>query len=307
MEHITIGRNFIKGKIAYAQCLKNSPLQEIRIKDQCFLLIVLLSGSLEFEVKGRALRANAPCFICFDETEDPRLIAQTNASYYCIYFHPMYLNINMTFDFLRAKGYEDIATVHDLFLLKPFLDQKYLIPLNESYRDGVENACRRMGKELQEQQDWYWSCRGRSYFMEVIIALERMYGLIGYGEKETLSPSAPTIRNPKLHDAVLYIEGHYMEPITLAAISDAAGLNHTSLTRLFKAEYGQTAMEYLMQYRIKIGKKKLAFTEVPIKEIAHQCGFKTVPHFNRAFKERVGSTPADFRKSAVQKRKDEIR
>lgn len=40
-----------------------------------------------------------------------------------------------------------------------------------------------MRRELTEQRDWYRSCRGRSYFMEIIIALERMFGLVGYGEQ----------------------------------------------------------------------------------------------------------------------------
>ena len=36
-------------------------------------------------------------------------------------------------------------------------------------------------------------------------------------------------------------------------------------------------------------------------------GFKTVQYFNRIFKEITGATPAEFRKSAVHKRMDEIR
>ena len=61
-----------------------------------------------------------------------------------------------------------------------------------------------------------------------------------------------------------------------------------------------------MQYRVTIAKKQLAFTDVPIKDVANMVGFKTVQHFNRIFKEIAGTTPAEFRKSAVQKRKDEL-
>ena len=160
-----------------------------------------------------------------------------------------------------------------------------------------------MMRELTEQRDWYWSCRGRSYFMEIIIALERMYGLIGYGLTHQKSDNTPIINNPKLRDAVLYIEGHYGENLTLSDISANAGINHTSLTALMKEELGCTAIEYLMKYRITIAKKQLSFTDVPIKDIANMVGFKTVQHFNRIFKEVAGTTPAEFRKSSVQKRK----
>ena len=44
-----------------------------------------------------------------------------------------------------------------------------------------------------------------------------------------------------------------------------------------------------------------------IKDIANMVGFKTVQHFNRIFKEITGTTPAEFRKTAVQKRKDWIK
>ena len=74
-----------------------------------------------------------------------------------------------------------------------------------------------------------------------------------------------------------------------------------------KEELGCTAIEYLMQYRITIAKKQLAFTDVPIKDIANMVGFKTVQHFGRIFKEITDTTPAEFRKSAVKNRKDDFK
>lgn len=84
-------------------------------------------------------------------------------------------------------------------------------------------------------------------------------------------------------------------------------MNHSPLATLMKQELGCTAIEYLMQYRITVSKKQLAFTNVPIKDIANMVGFKTVQHFNRIFKEITSTTPAQFRKSAVKKRRDEIK
>ena len=143
--------------------------------------------------------------------------------------------------------------------------------------------------------------------MEIIIALERMYGLIGYGIKHQISDNAPIIKNPKLRDAVLYIESRFDESITLPDIAKAAGMNHTTLTALMKEELGLTAIEYLMKYRITVAKKQLEFTSVPIKDIANMTGFKTVQHFSRVFKAQTDATPAEFRKSVVQKRKDDFK
>ena len=191
-------------------------------------------------------------------------------------------------------------------LLKPFTDKAYVVPIAEAQLEKITQAAGYMQEELQNQRDWYWSCRGRSYFMEIIIALERMYGLIGYGVTHQKSDNTPIIKNAKLRDAVLYIESRFDESITLPDIAKAAGMNHTTLTALMKEELGLTAIEYLMKYRITVAEKQLEFTSVPIKDIANMTGFKTVQHFSRVFKSQTGATPAEFRKSAVQKRKDDL-
>ena len=307
MKHITVGKRYNEGKVAYVECIKDGQLNNIEIKDKCFLLIILTKGKLEFKVGGERVTANAPSFLCFDESENPLLVSKSKAQYTCVYFHPKFLNINMAFELLHSKNYGDIATTHDMFMLKPFIDKVYVIPIAETQVEKIEQSADYMLAELTEQRDWYWSCRGRSYFMEIIIALERMYGLIGYGLTHQKSDNAPIIKNPKLRDAVLYIESHYGDSITLSDISANAGINHTTLTALMKEELGCTAIEYLMQYRITIAKKQLAFTAVPIKDIANMVGFKTVQHFNRIFKEITGTTPAEFRKVAVHKRKEEIK
>ena len=307
MEHITVGRKYKEGKVAFVECIKNDSLNNINIKNKCFLLIILTKGKLEFKVAGEKVTANAPSFLCFDETENPLFLSKSKAQYICIYFHPKCLNINMTFPVLRSENYSDIATTHDMFMLKPFIDKAYVIPIAETQVEKIEHSADYMSEELTEQRDFYWSCRGRSYFMEVIIALERMYGLIGYGITHQQQDTAPIIKNSKLRDAVLYIEGHYSENLTLSLISANVGINHTTLTALMKQELGCTAIEYLTKYRVAMSKKQLAFTIVPIKDISGMVGFKTVQHFNRIFKENTGLTPAEFRKTALQKRKDEIK
>lgn len=306
MRHITVGRKYNEGKVAKIECVKNDRLQNIDIKDKCFLLIILTAGKLEFNVENERLYAAAPVFICFDETADPMLISKQKAQYTCIYFHPEFLNVNMSFEMLRKKDYGDIASTHDLFLLKPFTDKAYVVPIAEAQLEKITQAAEFMQEELKNQRDWYWSCRGRSYFMEIIIALERMYGLIGYGVTHQKSDNTPIIKNAKLRDAVLYIESRFDESITLPDIAKAAGMNHTTLTALMKEELGLTAIEYLMKYRITVAEKQLEFTSVPIKDIANMTGFKTVQHFSRVFKAQTDATPAEFRKSTVQKRKEEI-
>ena len=64
----------------------------------------------------------------------------------------------------------------------------------------------------------------------------------------------------------------------------------------------KTAETRVGQYEIGVRTPK----DEMIKDIANMTGFKTVQHFSRVFKSQTGATPAEFRKSAVQKRKDDL-
>ena len=304
MAHATIGRKYNPGKLAPIECVANDKLKNMDIHNACFLLLYITEGRAAFRVTHQAFTAVAPCFVCFDESESPMLVQKHNLKCHSIYFHPQFLNINMSFPLIHSADYTDIAFVHDLFLLKPFTDQNYIVPITEAFLDKLSGSFFEMKNNLEEQQDWYWSCRARSAFMEIMLVLERLYSMIDRGNLST--SGSMTIRNEHLKRAVLFLESHYADVIRLSDVVRSVGLNHTSLTQLFKEETGVTPMEYLWTYRIRIAKKHLAFTNIPLKEISVRCGFKTTQHFSRIFKEHTDKSPAQFRKEAVEERKRQL-
>ncbi len=114
------------------------------------------------------------------------------------------------------------------------------------------------------------------------------------------------ILNPHLKKAVIYIENNYCDVVVLEDIVKAASLNHSTLTQLFKNELEMTPIEYVWHHRIVVAKKFLAFTDLPIKDIASRCGFKTTQHFSRKFEKSLGCSPTAFRTSALARRKSEF-
>ncbi len=303
MSHITVGKTYNPNKIVPIKCIKNDSLQTVSIQNECFLLVLLTNGKLEFSVSNQSYYATAPCFICFSEKEDPLFSKPNSAVCSTVYFHPQFLNRNMNFELLRDIQYEDIAANHDLFLLKPYVDGPRIIPIVETALDSITSVFDGICKELKEQRDWYWSCRSRSYFMELMIALERMYGRMSYGDATQAPSVSVDVNDERLKSALIYIESHYNVPLTLTDLTAAIGVNRATLLKLFKQECGMTFAEYLKHYRLTVAQKHLLFTELPIKEIALRCGFKTVPHFSRCIKEKTGMSPVQYRQNEVMRRK----
>lgn len=296
----TTGREYNIGKTVSVQCIKNDDLSDIEIKERCFLMLIIREGSAYFKVGESFFEAIAPSIVCFDESETPKLLRGCPV---CdsIYFCPTFLNVNMTFSRMRSGDYKSLASTHDMFILKPFTDRsRYVFPIFDEYLDTVYRLFSRMEEELRVQSDWYWSCRSRSYFIELMLLLERTYGFMG---QDGGDDAVCKVSNPHLKKAVIYIDGNYGDSITLEDIVRVTSLNHTTLTRLFRDELGTTPIEYLWNRRILSAKKFLGFTDLPIKEIAARCGFKTPQHFSRRFEAATGSNPGRFRSEAVAKRK----
>lgn len=301
MKPQTFGRNYNAGKIVPIQCVKDDPLKDLDIKGSCFLWSIIYEGTAKFQVGDPSFEAMGPCFVCFDESESPRLLKKCGLKCDSVYFKPTFLNINMTFSRVHSGNYEQLALTHDMFLLKPFTDKsRYVFPVFDNNVENIRRLFSMLKNELKEQSDWYWSCRSRSYFIELMLFLERTYGLI---EPNDPIGNAKKILNPHLKKAVIYIENNYRDIITLVDVVKAASLSHSSLTQLFKNELEMTPIEYVWYHRLVVAKKFLEFTDLPIKEIASRCGFKTTQHFSRKFEESVGCNPTTFRMVSVSRRK----
>ena len=66
---------------------------------------------------------------------------------------------------------------------------------------------------------------------------------------------------------------------------------------LIKKETGKTAQEYIQAKVIDVAKERIFDQSKSVSEIAYDLGFKYPQHFTRLFKQRVGSTPNEYRSS----------
>ncbi|MEM1337181.1 MAG: helix-turn-helix domain-containing protein [Bacteroidota bacterium] len=72
-------------------------------------------------------------------------------------------------------------------------------------------------------------------------------------------------------------------------------ISYKKLNNLSKALTKRTAKDYINDYMILEAKRRLAATNMSIKEIAYEFGFKEATNFIKFFKRATGDTPMKFR------------
>jgi len=88
---------------------------------------------------------------------------------------------------------------------------------------------------------------------------------------------------------------HYREEIGLESAARAFGYHPDYLNSIFRKETGKTVCAYLRGVRIEKAKKLLLDTDLRVKEIAAEVGFRDEHYFMRAFHKAEGVTASNFR------------
>lgn len=92
-----------------------------------------------------------------------------------------------------------------------------------------------------------------------------------------------------------YIDENYTEVITLEQLSSVSGMSKNGIIAMFKRLYGMTPVKYINHLRLYKACELLKNTDIPISQIAYQCGFTDSNYFARVFKSLRGMTPRDYR------------
>ena len=70
-----------------------------------------------------------------------------------------------------------------------------------------------------------------------------------------------------------------------------------SFNRRFKQAAGITAGEYLQNLRLNNAKELLRTSNLPIADIAEQCGYQDGSYFCQRFKQQMEQTPRAYRRA----------
>jgi AraC-like DNA-binding protein len=112
-------------------------------------------------------------------------------------------------------------------------------------------------------------------------------------------PPSPVAVHPAVSRALNILEGRFREDWTLNKLAEEAGLSRGRLAELFRREAGGSIHKLLTKARVRHAEAVLANSDLPIGEVALECGFATIQHFSRVFREVTGQTPNEFRRQSA--------
>ncbi|MBO6531945.1 MAG: helix-turn-helix domain-containing protein [Muricauda sp.] len=110
--------------------------------------------------------------------------------------------------------------------------------------------------------------------------------------KVTLTPKDIQIIRG-VHDAI--INNLDKDLPSLKELAHQEGTNEYKLKYGFKQVYGTTIFRFLIQERLRMARTLILHSTHTIKQIVQMTGFKSKTHFSRAFKDKYGRSPSEFR------------
>lgn len=99
-----------------------------------------------------------------------------------------------------------------------------------------------------------------------------------------------------LSDIKAYIDGNSTDAQCLESLDRRFNMSSCHITRIFKARFGVTPVEYLRFKRLEAAEKLLDTTDMKALDIAYTIGFSSYSAFFSNFKRAFGITPEAYRK-----------
>lgn len=124
-------------------------------------------------------------------------------------------------------------------------------------------------------------------------AIRRFIDMLPVEEKGWLAGA----RNEVVGHSLMLLHQAPMYSWTIADLAKKVGVSRSALAQRFTHFLGEPPMKYLADWRMRLAAKSLTSTSRSVLDIALEVGYESEAAFNRAFKRRYGSPPAQYRRT----------
>jgi AraC-like DNA-binding protein len=100
----------------------------------------------------------------------------------------------------------------------------------------------------------------------------------------------------KIQQALAFLGDEPLEMPTLGGLAARAAMSRSAFSRAFNATVGMSLRGYLRELRLRRAHDLLVESDLSLTAIAAEAGFYDLAHLDKAFRERVGIAPEQFRR-----------
>lgn len=97
-------------------------------------------------------------------------------------------------------------------------------------------------------------------------------------------------------EAVGYINRNFTKRLDLKSISEKCNYSTAYFSRQFKKYTGMGFVEYLTDVRVSHAKNILMNNDVSVTQLSYECGFGSIRSLNRAFFNKYGCSPKEYKR-----------
>ncbi len=252
-------------------------------------MIRILSGKMAYNVNGSIVQLEAGDGIIvnsrqmhygFSETE-------TECTYVCMVLHPMLLCVShQTEAELVTPILSDSSLPYILLHSSVPWEREILDCIQEIY-DMREKPTAKLRIHGLFDQIWATILENAEQCRKHFASQKRQYKKLN-----------------ALKKMIDFIHDHYMEKISVEDIAAAGIMSKSSCLVLFKRYLNDTPVNFLINYRLKLGAQLLQNSDMTVTNISYQAGFANVSYFVEAFHKVYGCQPLEYRKKYAGKEKD---
>lgn len=96
--------------------------------------------------------------------------------------------------------------------------------------------------------------------------------------------------------ATEFLAAHVAGDFSLDILAGTCQLSRSYFSKAFKQSFGKTPYRWLLEYRVGRAKELLR-SDMPISQVALECGFSDQSHLTRVFSMILGETPGQWRRA----------
>ena len=170
-------------------------------------------------------------------------------------------------------------------LLRPFAG--FLDSINHFSDPHIALLARRLSLEIA-RPDGVTPLAIEALGLELLAVAARRFASRAAGR--SVPPWLARVRD-RLHDG-------FADSVTLWELAAIAGVHPGHLTRMFRRHFGRSVGAYQREVRLDWAAGQLGACGDRLAAIAASAGFSDQSHFSRAFRQRFGCTPGEYRARA---------